>query len=304
MTITNDPVEAAQMAAPAASVPTSPRSERARRQDWALAVGVGWLAVLTLGAVFVGALPVGEARDPSKALREPTLAPPDILSRHPFGTDRQGLDVLGQILYGARISLIVGLGAALIGVLIGGTIGMVAGYFAGRTGAVIRFITDWMLVFPPLIFLLGLVAVLKPSTPNVVLALGILAIPAYIRLSRANTLSVMGREYVLAARALGTKDSAILRREILPNVALPLISYTFIIIPTLIVAEASLSFLGLGIKRPQPTWGNMIAAGQSILERSPHVIYAPGLALILTVFELNVVGDRIRAALGVERRVI
>jgi peptide/nickel transport system permease protein len=294
--------EALPAADVAEGIPTGRRSTR--RHGWSVRLATGWLIILTLGSVFAGLLPLAEARDPSKALKEPTLATPNIFSRHPLGTDRQGLDILGQVLYGARISLIVGFGAALIGILIGGAIGMIAGYFAGRVGAVIRFITDWMLVFPPLIFLLGLVAVLKPSTPNVVLALGILAIPTYIRLARANTLSVMRREYVLAARALGTKDSAILRREILPNVALPLVSYTFIIIPTLIVAEASLSFLGLGIKRPQPTWGNMIAAGQSIFERSPHVIYVPGLALVLTVFALNVVGERIRAGLGVDRRVM
>jgi peptide/nickel transport system permease protein len=253
-----------------------------------------WLIVVVLSAIFVNFLPLAEYKDVSKTLTEPTLLRPDLFSNHPLGTDRQGLDILGGVIYGARISLTVGLGGVIIGLAIGGVVGMLAGYYRGKVDGTIGLFTDSMLAFPPLILLFGMVAVLKPSVTNVTLALALLGIPTYIRLSRANTLAFSQREFVLAARALGARHRSIIFRELLPNVALPLISYGFIIVAALIVAEASLSFLGLGIQRPTPTWGNMIAAGQSDFERHPHLVFIPGTILFATVFALNKVGDKAR----------
>jgi peptide/nickel transport system permease protein len=257
-------------------------------------IALAWLAVVVLSAVFANLLPLAEYKDVSKTLTEPTLLRPDLFSAHPLGTDRQGLDILGGVIYGARVSLTVGLGGVVIGLAIGGVIGMLAGFYRGKVDGTIGLLTDSMLAFPPLILLLGMVAVLKPSVTNVTLALALLGIPTYIRLSRANTMVFSQREFVLAARALGGTNRRIIFRELLPNVALPLISYGFIIVAALIVAEASLSFLGLGIQRPTPTWGNMIAAGQSDFEKHPHLVFIPGTILFATVFALNKVGDRFR----------
>jgi len=262
--------------------------------ETALWFSVFWLGLITLAAVFADLLPLAESKDVSRTLTTPTLLRPDLFSEHPLGTDRQGLDILGGVVYGARVSLIVSIGAVLIGMLIGGVIGVTAGYYRGKTEGVVNVMADSMLAFPPLILLLGMVAVLEPSVRNVTIALGVLGIPTYIRLSRANTMVFAQREFVLAARALGAKDRRVIFRELLPNVALPVVSYGFIVLGALIVAEASLSFLGLSIRRPNPTWGNMIAAGQTDFDRHPHLVFAPGIVLFLTVFALNRVGDRAR----------
>lgn len=253
-----------------------------------------WVAIVVLAAVFADLLPLAESKDVSQTLRTPSLLRPDLFSEHPLGTDRQGLDVLGGIVYGARVSLVVSVGAVIIGMLIGGSIGLAAGYHRGKAEAVVNLLTDSMLAFPPLILLLGMVAVLSPSVRNVTVALAILGVPTYIRLSRANTMVFAQREFVLAARGLGEKNSAIMRRELLPNVILPVLSYGFIVVAVLIVAEASLSFLGLSVRPPTPTWGNMIAAGQEDFERHPHVVFIPGVVLFLTVFAFNRIGDKAR----------
>jgi peptide/nickel transport system permease protein len=253
-----------------------------------------WLGLIGLAAILADLLPLAESRDVSKTLTTPTLLRPDLFSEHPLGTDRQGLDILGGVVYGARVSLIVSLGAVVIGMMVGGVIGIAAGYYRGKTEGFVNLLADSMLAFPPLILLLGMVAVLEPSVRNVTVALGVLGIPTYIRLSRANTMVFAQREFVLAARGLGARNRRIIFRELLPNVALPIVSYGFIVVGALIVAEASLSFLGLSIRRPNPTWGNMIAAGQTDFDRHPHLVFAPGIVLFLTVFALNRVGDKAR----------
>lgn len=253
-----------------------------------------WLGLVAVAAIAADWLPLAESRDVSQTLTTPTLLRPDLFSAHPLGTDRQGLDILGGIIYGARVSLVVALGAVAIGILLGGMVGIAAGFYRGRTEGAVNVLTDAMLAFPPLILLLAMVAVLQPTVRNVMIALGVLSVPTYIRLSRANTMVFAQREFVLAARALGAKARRIIFRELLPNVALPVVSYAFIVVGALIVAEASLSFLGLSIRRPNPTWGNMIAAGQTDFDRHPHLVFAPGIVLFVTVFALNRVGDKAR----------
>lgn len=257
-------------------------------------LSVTWLGVVVVAAVTADWLPLGEARDTSKTLTEPSLLRPNLFSSHPLGTDRQSLDILGGIVHGARVSLIVGIGAVAIGLVIGGFIGMVAGYYRGKVEAAINLLTDVLIAFPPLILLLALVSVLEPSVRNVTIGLAVLSIPIYIRLAKANTLQFAQRDFVLAARALGAKDRRIIFREILPNVLPPLVSYGFVVVAVLIVAEASLSYLGLSIQRPNPTWGNMIAAGEDSFQRHPHLVFVPGIVLFLTVFALNRVGESAR----------
>ncbi|MEU1520996.1 ABC transporter permease [Nocardia rhamnosiphila] len=252
---------------------------------------MSWLVIELIAVVTADLLPLKEGRDPSSTLTEPILGSPDLFSAHPFGTDRQGLDLLSGVIYGARTSLIVGFGAVLLGAVVGGGLGLAAGYYRGKIDSLLNFLNDSLLAFPPLILLLALASVVEPNLRNVTLALGVLAVPTFFRLTRANTMTYAQRNFVTAARALGAGHGRILGRELLPNVIASTISYGFIVVAVLIVAESSLSFLGLSLQRPEPTWGNMIAAGQTDLKEYPHLVFVPGAALFLTVLSLNQIGD-------------
>lgn len=256
-----------------------------------LVASFGWLVLIVLAAVFADFLPLAEGRNPALTLSEPIRQPPDLFSAHPLGTDSQGLDVLAGVVYGARVSLVVGFGATLLGAVVGGLLGMVAGYYRGRVDGTMNLFNDALLAFPPLILLLALAAVLKPSMITITAALGVLAVPAFFRLTRANTMTFSQRSFVLAAKALGARNSRLIVKELLPNVLSAVMAYALVIVAVLIVAEASLSFLGLGIQRPEPTWGNMIAAAQTEFDRYPHLVFIPGAALFFTVLALNRVGD-------------
>lgn len=255
-----------------------------------------WVGLVLLGAIFADWLPLRESRDASKTFTAPILQRPDIFSVHPLGTDKFGLDLLGGVVFGARLSLQIAFGAVLIGLIIGGLIGTTAGYFKGRFDAVVSVLTDSLLAFPPLILLLALMVAISPTVTNLSFALALLGIPTYIRLARANAMVVSQREFVVAARSMGARHSRIIFRELVPNVALPLVSYAFIIVAVLIVAEGSLSFLGLSIPRPEPTWGNMINAGAPDMRKTPHLVFVPATVMFLTVFALNRIGDRAREA--------
>jgi peptide/nickel transport system permease protein len=264
------------------------RLPQARTGLW---LASAWIILITLAAVFADYLPLSESKDPSKTFTEPILAAPDLFSSHPLGTDRQGLDILGGIIYGFRVSLVVGLGTVILGIAIGGTIGILAGYYRGNLDRGVDLLTNSMLAFPPLILLLAVSAVLERNVRNITLALAIVSIPTYIRLARANTLVVAQKEHVLAARALGARNRTIVGRDITPAALRPLFSYAFVVIAVIIVAEASLSFLGLSIPRPEPTLGNMIAAGQADFQNYPHLVFLPAIALFLTVLCLNRLGE-------------
>jgi peptide/nickel transport system permease protein len=263
-----------------------------------LVLSAVWLTVVAGLALFADLLPLREGRVASRALDEPVLARPDLFSAHPLGTDRHGLDLLSGLAYGARVSLVVGLGGAALGVVLGGGVGMCAGFYRGRLDRGVGLLTDSMLAFPPLILLLGLVTVLDPSVTVVTLGLAALSIPSFIRLARANTISLAHREFVVASTALGATKRRILARDLLPNLVGPVFSYTVVIVAALIVAEASLSFLGLSVQRPNPTWGNMIAAGEASYDRHPHLVAVPSICLFFTVFALNRVGERLQQLHG------
>lgn len=254
-----------------------------------------WLGLLLIGAALVPWLPVGEHQDLSAALRESTMARPDLLTNRPLGTNNFGLDLLARILYGARSSLVVSIGAVLIGLVVGGWIGILAGYFRKGTDVVVGIFTNALLAVPPLILLIALATVLEPTLPNIAFGLSLTALPSMIRMARANTLAYAQREFVLAGKSMGASNLRIMVRELLPNVILPLLSYGMVIVSVLIVAEASLSFLGLGIQAPQPSWGNMIAEGEgSTFEQHPHIVLVPGVVVFLTVFSFNLLGERAR----------
>lgn len=264
-------------------------------------MSLSWLVLLIAAAILAGVLPLGEYKNSAKTIGTPGNLRPDLFSRHPLGTNNFSLDLLSRAIYASRVSLATALFAVVVSVVIGVTIGMVAGYYRGWVDTVVGVCTDTTLAIPALVLLIAIAAILGvPKTvPEAIVkeggALAIVGIPTVIRLARANTLAFAGREFVVASRALGARSRRILFKQLLPNVMLPIISYAFIIIAVLIVAEGSLAFLGLGLQQPQPTWGNMIAEGTlSVLRQYPHIPLVPGAFMFLTVFSFNRVGERAR----------
>lgn len=263
--------------------------------DTGVWLAVVWLVLVIGSAALAPLLPLGEHTDTAASLLEPSYQSPDLASPHPLGTNNFGLDMLARIVYGARASLVIAVVAVLIGMVIGGSIGIVAGFFRGRADSLIGVLTNAVLAVPPLILLIALATVLDPSIRNIALVLALLGIPGQIRIARANTLAIATREFVTAARAMGATRWRIMFRELLPSVAIPVASLGMVVISVLIVAEASLSFLGLGIQPPDPSWGNMIAEGrEGVLETHPHIVLVPGTILFITVFAFNLVGEKLR----------
>jgi peptide/nickel transport system permease protein len=217
-----------------------------------------------------------------------------------LGTDTMGRDVFARIIFGARVSLAIGLTTPCIGMLIGGILGMLAGFYRGRIETLIVALMDAILAFPGLVLLLAITFVLGPGLDHMIMALGVLTIPSFTRVARANTLKVAGWEFVQSARMLGQSDIDILLREILPNVIWPLVVYALLVVSYMIVAEGALSFLGLGVPPPTPSWGGMIAEGKEVLDTAPHVSLIPALAMFLTVLSFNIMGDCLRQVIEPE----
>ena len=263
---------------------------RTRRLGTLFWLAVGWLLLVFAAAVLADLLPLPSPTDMDMLGRRASFS-----ALHWLGTDTLGRDELSRLIYGARISLTVGLCAPVIGLVIGGALGMLAGYFRGRFEALVVGSMDVLLAFPPLILALAVTAYLGQSLLNLTCILGVLGIPAFMRVARASTLTLARREFVIAAQALGATHARILLRELLPNVFLPLLAFFLLGVAVTIVVEGALSFLGLGVPPPISSWGSMIGEGRESLEIAPRLAFIPAATMFLTVLSFNLVGDTLRA---------
>lgn len=216
---------------------------------------------------------------------------------HPLGTDDIGRDVLARIIYGARISLQVGIIAVGIAVALGVILGLLSGYAGGVIDDVVMRCVDAVQAFPALVLALAITASLGPSAVNAMIAIGFVSMPAMARLTRGSTLTVREAEYVTAAHVAGASSLRVMIRHILPNVTAPIIVQSTLLIAAAIITEASLSFLGVGVQPPTPSWGGMLRTGSQYLEAAPWIAFAPGFAIFVTVLAFNLVGDGLRSAL-------
>jgi len=222
--------------------------------------------------------------------------------RHLFGTDELGRDIFFRVLYGSRISLAVGIVAVMIGLAIGMLLGCVAGYYGGAVENVIMRVVDIIGAVPSMMMGIAIVSALGVGTGNLMLAIGITSVPQFVRISRAAVLTVRNQEYVEAARAIGQSEAKIIFSHIVPNCLSPIIVQTTLRTASAIVEASSLSFLGLGVKVPSPEWGALLAAGRGYVRTAPYMTLYPGLAIMVTVLALNMVGDGLRDALDPKLR--
>jgi ABC-type dipeptide/oligopeptide/nickel transport system permease subunit len=256
------------------------------------------LIVAVLVAIFA---PLLAPYDPLKQDLSNILLPPS--AQHLLGTDNLGRDIVARVLFGTRVSLIAGLTSVGVAVVAGSLLGLAAGFAGGRMDSVVMRFMDAVLSFPGLVLALALGAVIGAGLGGVVIALGVVYTPTFARLMRGQVLTVRTREYVEAARVLGSPGWRIVRQHVLPNVATPIVVQASLSIAFAILAEASLSFLGLGVRPPEPSWGGMINQGRGYLQQAPWIVFGPGAALFVTVLGLNFVGDAIRDALDPRIRV-
>ena len=262
----------------------------ARRLGLLFWIAIGWMILVFALAIFADVLPLPSPTDMDMLARRAPFS-----AAHWLGTDGLGRDELSRLIYGARISLVIGLCAPIIGLTIGGGLGILAGYFRGRFESLVVGSMDVLLAFPPLVLALAVPAYLGQSILNLTCVLGVLGIPTYMRVARAATLTLARREFVIAAQALGASHARILLRELLPNVLLPSVAFFLLGVAFYIVVEGSLSFIGLGLPPPTSSWGSMIAEGRESLDVAPRLAFIPATVMFLTVLSFNLVGDTIRA---------
>jgi peptide/nickel transport system permease protein len=303
--------------APGLSVDQLPATIDAKEKPKRERFGIGawlatlWLAGITLAAILAPVLPI----------EDPNTSNADIVRVGPLtngallGGDGLGRDVFSRCIWGARTSLLIGFGAIVLGLLIGGALGLIAGYYRGKLDSGLSASFNILLAFPQLVLALTLVAVLAPSTPEnpasaserlrvLIITLGIVSIPVLARITRANTLAWAQREFVLAGRAQGAKNGRIILREVLPNVMPAMFSIALLGVAVVIVIEGGLSILGLSVPPPTASRGNIIAEAQGDLRDTPHSIFAPSAFIFLTVLSLNYLGDVVRARFDVREAAI
>jgi peptide/nickel transport system permease protein len=281
-----------------AAVTAMTASGRARKRGKlgiAAWMAIFWMGLLVFCAVFASFLPLA---DPINSVDANAIGKGSSAD-HIMGVDSNGRDVLSRVVYGIRASLEIGVGSVAIGFVVGGFLGLVGGYFKGRIGNLIAGLLDTLLAFPALILALAIVAFLGQTILNITIALAIVATPILARIARASALSWSEREFVLAARAQGAKHFRIIWREIFPNVLPAMLSIAVLGVAVAIVAEGGLSVLGVGVKLPTPSWGNIIQGGLPDLRTAPNIVLFPSAVIFLTVLSLNFLGDVVRARFDV-----
>jgi peptide/nickel transport system permease protein len=278
-------------AAPAAGVPRR-ASRRRRALNGRILVGGGVLTAFLLMALLA---PLLAPYDPLRLYPGQALASPSW--SHPLGNDEFGRDVLSRLIYGARISMQVALVAIGVALAAGTLAGFVAGYYGGLADPLVMRSADVLLAIPPVLLAIGVVAMLGPSVPNLILTVAILYTPRFARVAYATTQAVREHDYVLACRALGAGNVHILRTAVLPAILPPLIVQASLALGAAMLLESGLSFIGLGAQPPTPSWGAMVSAARSIMEREPLLVLWPSLALATAILSFNILGDGVRDAL-------
>jgi ABC-type dipeptide/oligopeptide/nickel transport system permease subunit len=292
MSVVNSPPVAPELEVVGAGVGEFRRVIGVMFGRWVVVGGTVVIVGLVFTAVFASLI---APYDPYEQNLKSMLAQPS--RAHLLGTDELGRDLLSRVIYGARISLVVGVVAVTIAGVIGMGLGLAAGYFGGFTNALIMRFTDALLALPPLVLMLAITAVLGGGLFNVLVALGISMMPTYCRLMCGQVAALKANEYVAAARAIGAGDLRIMSHHLLPNAFPALLVLLSVNLGTAIMMEASLSFLGIGILPPTATWGNMVSSGYRFLLSNPLISFAPGCAILFVVLSFNMAGDGLRDAL-------
>ena len=266
---------------------------RLKRNKMAM-LGLAILIVLALLAIFAEQVAGYEtkviAQDIANRLQGPS-------AEHWFGTDEFGRDIFARIIHGSRVSLVVGFISVAVSLIIGGALGAFAGYYGGVIDLVIMRVMDILLAIPSILLAITIVAALGTDLVYVMIAIGISGVPGYARIVRASVMGIKDQEFVEAARAIGASNASIIFREVIPNCLAPIIVQATLSVASAILSTASLSFIGLGVQPPAPEWGAMLSSGRSYLRDAMHLTLFPGLAIIVTILALNLLGDGLRDAL-------
>jgi len=283
--------------APAATSPEAMPAKPARSKRWAVlkqprvAVPLGVLVLIALVTI---AAPLVAPYSPTQLLGQPLQNPG---GDHLLGTDDFGRDVLSRLIYAGRVSLGVAVGSVAIATIAGVTLGLLAGYLRGIPETIIMRSMDILLSFPTIVLAIAMVAFLGPSIRNLIIIIGVIYTPRFVRIVYGSTLQIAEAEYVQAAKVIGSTDTRILRTAVLPNVMAPILVQVSLSLGLAILVESGLSFLGLGAQPPTPTWGNMISGARPFMEMFPHLLISPSVVIGVTILMLNTLGDGLRDAL-------
>jgi peptide/nickel transport system permease protein len=269
------------------------RAARSRPKP-VITVCAAWLGLLVLVAIFANVLPIS---DPAKVVGIPNVNP--AWGSQFLGTDAVGRSMVGRLSFGARTSFEISILVTLVAMVVGGGIGLLSAFFKGPVTFVANTIANTILSIPGLLLMLAIVVVFHPTIPVLILSIALLYLPGFMRVTRATALSLIEREYVVAARSLGASQFRIIAKELLPNTAVALVTYAALALPGAMIAEGGLSYLGFGVQAPTPSWGQMIAQGQQQLTFAPWQVIIPCIVFALTVFALYTLGDWLRARLDV-----
>ena len=266
---------------------------RFRRNKMAVA-GLVFLFILILVAIFAGVIADFETVVVRQNIPN-RLKPPS--AEHWFGTDEFGRDIFARIIHGARVSMTVGIISVSIALIIGGSLGAIAGFYGKAVDHIVMRVMDIFLAIPNILLAIAIVAALGPSMRNLMIAVGISSMPGYARIVRASVLSVKDMEFIEASRAIGARNIVIIFDHIIPNALAPVIVQATLGVAGAILSAAALSFIGLGIQPPNPEWGAMLSSGRAFMRDSPHIVIFPGIFILFTILVLNMIGDGLRDAL-------